>query len=86
MLDVDHVSDPARAGAAGSGAGRPPTRPRIRPELVATAPGQVWSWDITKLAGPAKGVYYDLYVIIDIYSRYILGWRSPPPSPADSPT
>lgn len=48
--------------------------PRTRPELVATAPGQVWSWDITKLHGPVPGVYYDLYVIIDIYSRYVPGW------------
>ncbi len=48
--------------------------PRKRPELVATAPGQVWSWDITKLHGPAPGVYYDLYVIIDIYSRYVPGF------------
>ena len=43
------------------------------PELVATGPGQVYSWDITKLAGPVKGVYYDAYVMIDIYSRYIVG-------------
>jgi putative transposase len=47
---------------------------RARPELMATKPGQVWSWDITKLRGPQRGVYYDLYVIIDIYSRYIVGW------------
>jgi putative transposase len=40
---------------------------------VATAPRQVYSWDITKLAGPVKGVYYDAYVMIDIYSRYIVG-------------
>jgi transposase InsO family protein len=46
---------------------------RQRPELVADAPRQVYSWDITKLAGPAKGVYYDAYVMIDIYSRYIVG-------------
>ena len=43
------------------------------PELVATGPGQVYSWDITKLAGPIKGIYYDAYVMIDIYSRYIVG-------------
>ena len=43
------------------------------PELVATGPGQVYSWDITKLPGPAKGVYFDAYVMIDIYSRYIVG-------------
>ena len=46
---------------------------RAIPELVATGPGQVFSWDITKLAGPIKGKYYDCYVMIDIYSRYIVG-------------
>lgn len=45
-----------------------------KPELLATGPNQVWSWDITKLRSPSKGVYYYLYVIIDIYSRYIVGW------------
>ena len=45
-----------------------------KPELLATGPNQVWSWDITKLRGPSKGVYYYLYVIIDIYSRYAVGW------------
>ncbi len=48
---------------------------RRRPELVADAPRQVYTWDITKLAGPAKGVYYDAYVMIDVYSRYIVGVR-----------
>ena len=43
------------------------------PELVATGPGQVYTWDITKLAGPVKGTYYDAYVMVDIYSRYIVG-------------
>jgi putative transposase len=46
---------------------------RVRPELVATGPGQVFSWDITKLRGPVKGSYFDAYVMIDIYSRYIVG-------------
>lgn len=46
----------------------------VKPELVAVGPNTVWSWDITKLAGPAKWTYYYLYVIIDIYSRYIPGW------------
>jgi len=46
----------------------------VKPELVATAPNQVWSWDITKLRGPAKWTYYYLYVILDIYSRYVVGW------------
>jgi transposase InsO family protein len=47
--------------------------PRKVPELIATGPGQVYSWDITRLAGPVKGVYYDAYVMIDIFSRYIVG-------------
>jgi len=45
-----------------------------KPELLAEGPNQVWSWDITKLKGPAKWTYYYLYVIIDIFSRYIVGW------------
>lgn len=45
-----------------------------KPQLVATAPNQVWSWDITKLLGPAKWNYFHLYVILDIYSRYVVGW------------
>lgn len=45
-----------------------------KPELLATGPNQVWTWDITKLLGPAKWTYYYLYVIIDIFSRYIVGW------------
>ena len=45
-----------------------------KPELMATAPNQVWSWDITRLLGPKKWSYYYLYVIMDIYSRYVVGW------------
>ncbi len=45
-----------------------------KPELLATAPNQVWSWDITKLLGLAKWTYFYLYVILDIYSRYAVGW------------
>ncbi len=48
--------------------------PRVKPELVATGPNQCWSWDITKLHGPAKWTYFYLYSIIDIYSRYTVGW------------
>lgn len=44
------------------------------PELLATAPNQVWSWDITKLRGPVKWLYFFLYVILDIFSRYVVGW------------
>ena len=47
---------------------------RVKPELVASAPNRVYSWDITKLKGPAKWVYFYLYVILDIYSRYVVGW------------
>lgn len=45
-----------------------------KPELLATGPNQVWSWDITKLRGPGKWEYFSLYVIMDIYSRYVVGW------------
>ena len=45
-----------------------------KPELLATGPNQVWSWDITKLLGPAKWSYFYLYVIMDIFSRYVVGW------------
>ena len=45
-----------------------------RPELVADAPGQVWSWDITKLKTTVKWTYFYLYVVIDIFSRYVVGW------------
>ena len=45
-----------------------------KPELLATRPNQVYSWDITKLAGPVKWTWFYLYVIIDIYSRYVPGW------------
>jgi len=46
----------------------------IKPELLATAPNQLWSWDITKLLGPAKWTYFYLYVILDVFSRYVVGW------------
>lgn len=48
--------------------------PAKKPELVASRPNAVWSWDITKLLGPEKWTYYYLYVVIDIYSRYVTGW------------
>lgn len=51
---------------------------RVKPELIAEAPNQVWSWDITKLHGPAKWTYYYLYVILDIRSRYVVGWMLAP--------
>jgi putative transposase len=54
---------------------RPPT---LKPELVATAPNQVWSWDITKLAGPHKWTWFQLYVILDVFSRYAVAWLVAP--------
>jgi len=46
----------------------------VRPELLATGPKQLWSWDITKLRGPTRGTCYYLYVILDVFSRYVPGW------------
>jgi len=46
-----------------------------KPELLATGPNQLWSWDITKLRGPVTWSYYQLYVIVDVFSRYVVGWR-----------
>ncbi len=48
--------------------------PYAKPELLATRPNEVWSWDITKLKGPVKWTYFYLYVILDIFSRYTVGW------------
>jgi putative transposase len=45
-----------------------------KPELLATGPNQLWSWDITKLKGPAKWTYFYLYVIMDVFSRCVVGW------------
>ena len=49
-----------------------------KPELLATAPNQLWSWDITKLRGPVKWSYFYLYVILDVFSRYVVGWMIAP--------
>ena len=45
-----------------------------KPELVATAPNETWSWDITRLLGPKRWTYFYLYVLLDIFSRYVVGW------------
>jgi putative transposase len=50
----------------------------LKPELVATRPNQVWSWDITKLKGPYKWSWFHLYAILDVYSRYAIGWLVAP--------
>ena len=49
-------------------------RHHVAPSLEATSPNQVWTWDITKLAGPERGVFYCLYVVVDLFSRYVVGW------------
>lgn len=46
----------------------------VRPELLATSPNELWSWDITKLKGPVTWSYYHLYVLLDVFSRYVVGW------------
>jgi putative transposase len=48
------------------------------PELLATAPNQLWSWDITKLKGPVTWSSYHLYVVLDVFSRYVVGWMITP--------
>jgi len=50
----------------------------VRPELLATRPNELWSWDITKLKGPEKWTYFYLYKILDVFSRYIVGWMVAP--------
>ena len=49
--------------------------PRTHPVLLATGPNEVWSWDITKLKGPDRGIYFDLYAIMDIFSRKMMNWE-----------
>jgi putative transposase len=57
--------------------------PYQKPELLATAPNQLWSWDITKLPGPVKWTYFYLYVILDVFSRYVVGWMVAPRESAE---
>ena len=54
-----------------------------RPELLATRPNELWSWDITKLLGPAKWTYFYLYVILDVFSRFVVGWMVAPRESAE---
>jgi putative transposase len=54
-----------------------------KPELLATRPNELWSWDITKLYGPAKWTYFYLYVILDVFSRYVVGWMIAPNESAE---
>src|SRR4030042_2414030 len=67
--DVGNVKERRRQGK----------RPHYnKPEVLATRPNEVWSWDITKLMGPAKWTFFYLYVILDIFSRYVVGWMLAP--------
>ena len=61
-------------GAAGERRRQATHPPRTKPELLATSPGQIWSWDITKLRGPGRGIWFQLYVVLDIFSRYVVAW------------
>lgn len=65
----------ADAGQSGERRRQQTHPPRVIPELVAHQVGDVWSWDITKMRGPGKGCWYHAYVILDIFSRYVVGWR-----------
>lgn len=65
LREHDEVHERRRQGT------HPPAK---KPELLAKGPNEIWSWDITKLLGPAKWTYYYLFVILDIYSRYVPGW------------
>jgi transposase InsO family protein len=57
------------------GRSRPPRRLGPAPSHTATGPGQVWTWDITYLPGPVRGLFFYLYLIVDLYSRKIVGWE-----------
>ena len=74
MLDVHDAPAPRAHGAAGERRRQATHPPKKKPELLATGPGQVWSWDITKLRGPGRGIWFQLYVVLDIYSRYVVAW------------
>ena len=74
MLPVEHVPHARAAGQTRERRAQATHPAKVKPELLADGPSQVWSWDITKLRGPSKGVWFHLYVLIDIYSRYNPGW------------
>src|SRR5260370_10026893 len=73
----------AEHGEVGERRGQLTHPPYQKPELMATAPNQLWSWDITKLRGPVKWTYFYLYVILDVFSRYVVGWMVAPRESAE---
>ena len=84
LLDPHHVPRPGRRRASRASGAINCVHPRYqKPELLATAPNQLWSWDITKLLGPAKWTYFYLYVILDVFSRYVVGWMVAPRESAE---
>ena len=75
LLGQHHVPHPGAEGEVRERRDQAaPSHLHRKPELLATPPNEVWSWDITKLNGPVKWTYYYLYVILDIFSRYVVGW------------
>jgi putative transposase len=78
VLAADDVSVLEAAGEVKERRDQVRRPPYAAPELLATRPNHVWSWDITKLPGPAKWTYFYLYVILDIFSRYVVGWMIAP--------
>ena len=79
MLHANHVSGSGlKTAPRANDAINSPIPQYQKPELLATAPNQLWSWDITKLRGPAKWTYFYLYVILDVFSRYVVGWMIAP--------
>ncbi len=73
-----------RASAESRDRRRQRTHPaRTKPQLVATKPNDVWSWDLTKLPGPGRHEFYELYAVIDIFSRYVPGWLVAPAESAE---
>ncbi len=86
MLAVDHAP-PAPANGESKERRRQRTHPaKKKPELMAIRPNEVWTWDISKLKGPNRGEHYDLYVIIDIFTRYVVGWLVAPYESAELAT
>jgi putative transposase len=83
LLDPHHVPHPRAGGESGERRDQFVHPAYQKPELLATAPNQLWSWDITKLMGPVKGTYFYLYVILDVFSRYVVGWMVAPRESAE---
>ena len=74
VLGAEHVPDFGRASASERKKRSAAPSLLSSPRAYRSRPNQVWSWDITKLMGPAKWTYFYLYVILDIFSRYVVGW------------